>query len=289
MIDTVGIRIPNSTKINIDNLTYTGNFKIYRNNKKRIDKSVADYNYKNFHIEISNNENDKRPIFIYGSLQKLVDSQNYNENSITDIRQEIKIFSDTLGVNLFSQKVLRVDVCQDFKVNDVDYFLENIFAVEKYYPRYYSKAGNTRYFEKWDSKKYLTVCFYNKSNESTINDNNILRHEIRLFQRFLMKINIKSLKDIFDCLDVLNCIRKDNMKEFKVTERKKFKLTGTKRDLVLLAREIGTEKILKQIKEEFNRKLISRRTQFNRKKVIRDNQDLIENQEYESLKIINKS
>ena len=76
------------------------------------------------------------------------------------------------------------------------------------------------------------------------------------------------------------------MNDFKVTQRKKFNLTGKKQDLILLAREIGTEKKLKQIKENYDEKSISRTTYFNWKKIISTNLNLIENQEFEALKNI---
>jgi len=281
MIDTVGISVPNDGQMKFIKLKDTGNYEVVRNFKKRINKSVNFFTYKNFFIEKPVNGNDPKPIRIYGSLQKIVNSQNITPNTIESIRNEIKAFSDIINIDLFSQQVFRLDLCKDYQTELVEYFLENIYPVEKYHKKEYN---NTLYFDKWKSKKYLTTCFYDKGKETKQIDKSILRHESRLYKPLLNKKGVYTLKDCLSRLDELEALRGENMKAFKATERKPINLTGTKRDLILRAREIGVSEILKQIKNEYSRELISRRTYFNRKKIINSNIYLIENQIFDRLK-----
>jgi len=281
MFDTVGIDVPNNGKMNFDHLDNTGNYTAIRNLKKRINKSVIYYTYKNFLIEKPVNESDTKPIRIYGSIQKIVNNQNFTPNTIEAIRNEVKEFSDVINIDLFSQQLVRVDLCKDYQTELVEYFLENIYPVEKYYKRVIKKS---LYFEKWQSKKYLTVCFYDKAKEMKQFDKSILRHEVKLYKPFLTKKGIYTLNDIFDRLNELETLRGENMQDFKVTERKPINLTGTKRDLILRAREIGIKKIMNQIKDECDRKLICPKTYYNRIGIIKSKIHLIENQEFEMLK-----
>jgi hypothetical protein len=281
MIDTVGISIPNNGNMDFTKLRDTGNYKVIRNHKKRIDTSVNYYTYRNFLIEKPINASDFRDIKIYGSLQKIVNKQNTTPNSIQEIVKELNDFSDMIKIDLLRQKVIRVDVCDDYQVELVKNVLENIYPVENYHKKEYNTS---LYFDKWKSKKHYTSCFYDKGQETNQPGKNILRQELRLYKAILNKNGIYTLNDVLNHLDDLETIRKDNMKDFKVTERKPIDYTGTKRDLILRAREVGVVEIMKQIKDEYRRNLISRRTYFNRKKIINDNINLIENQSFETLK-----
>ena len=248
MIDTIEIRIANNGKIDVDRLKYTENYDIRKNKKKRIDKSVAYYTYKNFLIELPININDPKLIKINGSIQKLVNSQNVVPNSILKIKEEIKVFSEAINIDLFSQPVFRVDVCNDYQIDSVWKILKNIYSTENYYKNEYN---NTLYFDKWKNKNYFKTCFYDKGKEIKQPKKNIIRHEIRLYKARLNNKAIYTLNDVFNRLDDLELIRRENMTDFKAIERKPVNLTGNKRDLILRAREIGINKIMFQIKNEY--------------------------------------
>jgi hypothetical protein len=169
----------------------------------------SDYGYlngkiKNFKISIHYNINSEKitRVSFEGSIPKFLYGNNIAQCSAEDIESVMDALSDSLRIDLSPAKITRLDVGFNFLVsNPVSYYISSINS----YPRLL-KINHENETVTFSSKsKARTVLFYDKLKEMKdkgnkealsslsdfINDNNILRFEVRFQKHFDPQLKIE--------------------------------------------------------------------------------------------------
>lgn len=238
---------------------------------------------KNYKVSVSD-----KSYHLKGSLPKFYLNDNFKVLGRSETERAIEKISDLLHWNISKGKVTRLDIGQNFILNNP--------------PEHYLKyLGQSKYFTRLEQKGSLyytnsqrVLCFYNKLAElrkkrvnipSEFRNSNILRYELRFTQRLTRQLNQPeiTIKDLYSDRFYIDMINRW-VKEFETIDKindMRNDITGLKqakpkdlKDLLAAERikEIGLNKVLKMIDEELKQsKAFARPEYYTRaKQLIRD-------------------
>ncbi len=189
MYDTVNLFINDEAGLNLASLSNISEH--YKGERMFYSGSLKNY-------KVTVNENG---IFLKGSLAKYFLDDNIKTLNRGDTQRAIECLGDDLKINLASAKVTRVDLSHNMLM--------------QYTPEaYYDYLGSSQYYKRllqpnsiYYNNKQRTKLFYNKISESkskgiklpeVVNNQNLLRYELRFKSRISKQLGELKAKDLFD-------------------------------------------------------------------------------------------
>ena len=200
MYDTVKIWLP------LEQIKESGYFNrvpTLLDNTEERNKKVKDELYFSGYCKGLKTYVSRNGIGIAGSICKSYLNDNFNTLTRQDTQNAIEQLEDLLHIHLMNADVKRIDIAQNFIVNEP-------------VSNYFSYLGSAQYYQRFNqpqglyySNKQRTKLFYNKVAEGKAKgykipqiwqNKNVLRYELRLISRLSKQLNKSQIK-VFNLFD----------------------------------------------------------------------------------------
>jgi hypothetical protein len=185
--DTLHFTKPLSAKEQRDTIQYMkNNLQSYKYVGRANGHKTHSANMNNLRLTLS----DK--ITITGSIPKFFEGQNINCYSESELEKGINVLSDTLSIDLFGSKVIRIDFAATFETTHAP---QNYFPFLGKYLKFRTPKGSTLTYSNFEKNSTFQNQFYDKCKELKANKQaailgkNLMRNEIRF-------IGIRGIKEI---------------------------------------------------------------------------------------------